>query len=169
MPALPMWFHHLPVILAELRALTCPYLDRHAIEKIFHIRQRRARQLMAGLPALRVGNAVAVERIALIERLEAIARSSPFQWERARLLRVGETLEVLRRHAAARHFSIPTSRPSRSCAFHNLSAEIALRPGELHITFTDPTDLASKLFELSQARVNDWIAFQQALDPQDPS
>jgi len=72
MPAQPAWFHRLDEILSELRALHISHLDRLACEKLFRVRQRRARQLMAGLPALRVGNAVAVERQALIARLEKI-------------------------------------------------------------------------------------------------
>jgi hypothetical protein len=70
MPAQPGWFHRLDSILAELRQLPSAYIDRHAIEKLFQVRERRARQLMAGLPSLQVGNAVAVDRLALISRLE---------------------------------------------------------------------------------------------------
>jgi hypothetical protein len=72
MPAQPAWFHRLDQILRDLRALPAPYLDRHAVEKIFQVRERRARQLMAGLPSLQIGNALAVERSALIEHLETI-------------------------------------------------------------------------------------------------
>src|ERR1019366_2181615 len=78
MPAQPAWFHRLDGILSELRSLETEYLDRQAVETLFHVRERRARQLMAGLPSLQVGNAVAVRRQALIERLENTAHGDRF-------------------------------------------------------------------------------------------
>ena len=72
MPSQPVWFSRLPSILEELRAHDSDYLDRHAIELIFGVRERRARQLMAGLSTLRVGNAVAVNRKSLIARLDPL-------------------------------------------------------------------------------------------------
>ena len=68
MPAQPAWFHRLDEILGALRSMTSTHLDRAAVEKLFRVRQRRARQIMAGLEGLRVGNAAAVSREALIAR-----------------------------------------------------------------------------------------------------
>ena len=59
MPAQPAWFHRLDEILADLRSMTSTHLDRAAVEKLFRVRQRRARQIMAGLEGLRVGNPAA--------------------------------------------------------------------------------------------------------------
>ncbi len=73
MPAQPACFHRLDEILTSLRAMTSPHLDRAAVEKLFRVRQRRARQIMVGLEGLRVGNAAAVSREALIARLEQTA------------------------------------------------------------------------------------------------
>ena len=70
MPAKPAWFPRIGSILAELRVFKSDYLDRKAVEGIFGVRQRRARQLMVGLPTLQIGNALAIPRSALIERLE---------------------------------------------------------------------------------------------------
>ena len=74
--------------------MTSTHLDRAAVEKLFRVRQRRARQIMAGLEGLRVGNAAADVRE---RRLE------------------------------------------------DLSAGIALRPGELRVVFSAAEDLAAKL------------------------
>ena len=68
MPAKPTWFPRIGSILAELRISKSDYLDRHAVERIFGVRQRRARQLMGGLPTLQIGNALAIPRCALITR-----------------------------------------------------------------------------------------------------
>jgi len=72
MPAKSAWLPRIGSILAELHVLKSDYLDRHAVERIFGVRQRRARQLMGGLPTLQIGNALAIPRCALIERLEQL-------------------------------------------------------------------------------------------------
>ena len=74
MPSQPAWFHRLDEILSAPRSMTSTHLDRRAVEKLFRVRQRRARQIMAGWAGLRVGNASAVSREALIARLEQTAR-----------------------------------------------------------------------------------------------
>ena len=48
----PRGFHQLDEILALLRGFESTHLDRQAIEKLFRVRQRRARQIMAGLEGL---------------------------------------------------------------------------------------------------------------------
>jgi hypothetical protein len=76
MPAKPAWFPRIGSIIAELRVLKSDYLDRKAVEHIFGVRERRARQLMSGLPNLQIGNALAIPRRALIERLEEMDPNS---------------------------------------------------------------------------------------------
>ena len=49
MPSQPAWFNRLDEILSALRSMTFTQLDRLAVEKLFRVRQRRARQIMAGL------------------------------------------------------------------------------------------------------------------------
>ena len=75
MPAQPACFHRLDEILASLRAMTSTRLDRAAVEKLFRVPQRRARQIMADLEGLRAGNAPVVSRAALIVRLEQMVAS----------------------------------------------------------------------------------------------
>jgi len=86
-----------------------PYLDRQAVEKLFLIRERRARQLMAGLPGLQVGNAFAVDRLALLKRMEETRAGDRCQWERNRRTRVVEELDRSRRQLAARCVVIPAA------------------------------------------------------------
>ena len=159
MPAQPTWFHRLDEILCELRALGTDYLDRQAVERIFGVRERRARQIMGGLPCLQIGNAVGVSRPALIERLEATKVGDRFQWEIARRTRVAVSLETLRNNFAARQVQVPAPADARDRLFDNMAPEIEVRPGELRICFAGAEDLAAKLFELSQAMANDWDRF----------
>jgi hypothetical protein len=164
MPAQPTWFHKLDEILEELRALPVSHLDRRAVQKLFAVRERRARQIMAGLPALQVGNAVAVERRALLERLETTAAGARFQWEVTRRARLAETLDGTRRQLAARRVQVPAAADARDRSVRQLAGGIELRPGELRIRFSGAEDLAAKLFELSQAMANDWPAFSAAAE-----
>ena len=59
-PAQPSWFHPLPELLEVLRSMDATHLDRQAVEKLFGVGERRARQLQAGLPGIWAGNATAV-------------------------------------------------------------------------------------------------------------
>ena len=164
MPARPAWFHRLEEILQELHALEISYLDRLAVQRLFRVQERRARQIMAGLPALQVGNAVAVDRLDLIARLENTAAGGRFQWERARRARLIEDLDRTRRQLAARRVRIPAAADVRDRSVRELSGGIELRPGELRIQFYGAEDLAAKLFEVSQAMANDWQAFARAVE-----
>ncbi len=118
---------------------------------------------MAGLPCLQIGNPVAVSRAALIERRETTSTGDHFQWELRGHSRVVDSLETLRRHAAARQIQVPAPANARDRLFASLSPEIALHPGDLHIHF-NAEDLAAKLFELSQAMANDWSTFETAFN-----
>ena len=126
MPAQPAWFHRLDEILGALRSMTSPHLDRAAVEKLFRVRQRRARQIMAGLEGLRVGSAAAVSREALIARLEQTGASGVFQWEGNRRARLVEDLDRLRRQLAARRGRIPAAADVRERPLEDLSAGIRL-------------------------------------------
>src|SRR3984957_10716928 len=101
MPSQPAWFHRLDEILETLRAMESTYLDRLAIQKLFGVGERRARQLMEGLPGLRGANALPASRQALCERLEPAVEGSRFQWEAGRRARFFEDLDRPRRQLAA--------------------------------------------------------------------
>jgi hypothetical protein len=164
MPAQSTWFHRLNEILSELRSLQTLYLDRQAVEQIFGVRERRARQLMAGLPCLQIGNAVGVSRQALVERVENIAVGQHCQWELRRRARVSEAVDTMRRQAAARRVVVPALTDVHDRTLSDLPSGVELRRGELCIQFGSAEDLAAKLFELSQAMANDWQAFVTAVD-----
>ena len=164
MPAQPAWFHRLEEILEELRALDTPYLDRLSIEKLFGVQERRARQLMAGLPGIQVGNAVAVARDSLLARLDETADCDRLQWEVKRRARVAEELDRMRLHLAARRVRIASTPDAPERLLQGLSSDIKLQPGALRIEFHGAEDLAAKLFELSQAMANDWPAFSDAVE-----
>jgi hypothetical protein len=161
-PAQPAWFHRLEEILSELRALSVSHLDRRAVEKLFGVRKRRARQLMAGLPGLQAGNAFAADRLALLARFERISVGEPFQREISRRSRLDADLESMRRHLAARRVRIAV--PAARLCLANLPAGVEFGPGELRITFQSAQNLAASLFALSQVMANDWPSFANAVE-----
>lgn len=164
MPAKPAWFHRLNQILEELRTLQTPLLDRHSMEVLFQVRERRGRQLMSDLPGVRIGNAMAVERLALIRKLEGVALSEECRTEANRKQRLSTNLAQVRKHLAARKVQLRAVADVHSRLVDALPGGIDLRPGELRIQFWGAEDLAAKLFELSQAMANDWTAFQKAAE-----
>jgi hypothetical protein len=158
-PAQPAWFHRLDRILEQLRALPASYLDRQAVEKLFSVGERRARQLMAGLPCLQIGNATAIEREALLAKLEGVLQTDGFEREHRRRERIAAILENTRRQLKARNVALPAV--SEAVQARNLSPGIELETGTLRIRFENAKDLATKLFELSQAMMNDWESFER--------
>ena len=111
------------------------HLDRQAVETLFGADPRRARQLMAGLPGIRAGNAATIVRYTLIERMEETAASGVYQWEVHRRARPVEEIERTRREIAARRVQIPTAYEGPRQRFGDLSAAISLTPGALQIEF----------------------------------
>ena len=161
MPAQPAWFHRLESITGALREMPASHLDRLAVQKLFRIKERRARQLMAGLPGLQVGNAFAVSREALLARLEETAAGDVFQWETNRRARVVEELNRAQKEVAARQVQLTVSPDVREREPATLPTGINIAANLLSIRFETAEDLASKLFELSQAMANDWENFQK--------
>ena len=135
------------------------HLDRQAIEKLFLVRERRARQRMAGLPGLQIGIAFAVDRVALLKRMEEIGAGDRCQWERNRRTRVVEELDRSRRQLAAHCVVVPAAPDVRERKVLGLGEGIDLTPGQLWVRFNGAEDLAAKLFEVSQAMANDWDTF----------
>src|SRR3954452_7846822 len=161
MPAQPSWFPRLQHILAKLRALdTIPFLDRQAFERIFRVKDRRARVLMSRCPGVRLGNAYAVDRQQVIAWLESLQRGEEFQWEQQRRQRVAELYEQAKREHPARQVEIPVTRQTRIRTLASLPSGIELGGNELRIRFSSFEELLTKLFELGQAVQNDFGSFE---------
>jgi len=158
MPALPLWYDRLEEIVEELRAMDVAYLDRDAVEKLFRVGERRARQLIAGLAGVRVGNAMAVERAEMLARCEGILRGDEFRLERVRRARVAESVEAAQRVWAGRRVRL--ERSSRRLA--GLPEGIEMGGGEMRIRYEDAMELAEKLWKISQVMAEDWEGFAAA-------
>ena len=169
MPDCPSWIDRVPDILAHLENPNCaPFLDRAAIESLFHLRRRQAIALMHQVKGYRLAKALVVDRSALLRSLRT--RLPRSRQEQERKQSVLEALGSARREFAesARQRALPipaiTLRPDiHERQLSGLTAGIQLAPGRLTITFDAPEELLQKLFELGQALANDYETFAAAV------
>jgi hypothetical protein len=141
-----------------------PVLDRQAFERIFRVKDRRARVLMSRFAGFQIGHAWAVDRQHLIEALEALERGEEFQWEHQRRQRIAQFYKQVAREHPARQVHIPVTREALGRTLSSLPADIRFLPGELRIRFSSFEDLLTKLFELGQAVQNDFSTFEKLLE-----
>ena len=161
MPAKPVWLLRVPEILEEIEAIPLPFLDRATIEKLFGVRRRRAHQLLAQFGGFQVGRTYLVYRTDVLRVLRATSDGAEFRGETKRKLKVVETVNAARREMAARAVPIEAAEDSRDRLMSGLAPQIHLVPGELRIRFDTAEELLRSLFELSQAMVNDYQAFEK--------
>ena len=113
MPAQPAWFHRLEEILSVPRSMTSTRLDRLAVEKLFRVCRRRARQIMADLEGLRAGNAPRPSLKCPDTPVSCCYHQSPPRMERPSLLRSGQSgvfpSPIVRRYPTPWRF-LPESR-----------------------------------------------------------
>src|SRR5438309_5948478 len=161
MPAKAEWLLRLPEILVALRVIDIPVVDRAAIERLFGFRRRRAIQFMHQLDGYQAGHSFLVDRLRLIAQLEVLQNGDGFHRESRRRMKLEETVERARRHAAATRVKIPVEPGVWGARIHALPAGIRLEPGSLRVEFRDPQELLQQLFALSQATANDFEQFEE--------
>lgn len=165
MPAKAAWLLHIPDIVAMLEVFDVPVVDRAVIERLFGLRRRRAIELLRRFGGYQAGRTFLVDRHALIDQLRRMAEGEEFQWEFQRKERLGQAVDQLRRHQAAARVRIPVPPNGLSGKMAELSAGVALQPGQLHIEFCGTEDLLRKLYELAQAASHDFDRFRAAAEP----
>src|SRR4051795_11355559 len=111
MPAKPAWLLRIPQIVEELQALTVPVVDRVMCERLFCVRRRRAITLMQEFGACQSGRTLLVERVAIIDRLQALQEGREFKGEQHRKHKLRDSLDQLHRHRAAVKVRIPVLPP----------------------------------------------------------
>ena len=163
MPAKAEWLLRVPEMLAELRALDVPVLDRAAIQRLFNFRRRRAIQFLHAQGGYLAGHSFLVDRMRLIANLEVLQTGDGFHQESRRRIRLEETVEQLRRHAVAERVRIPVDPALLHARIHSLPAGIRLERGSLSVAFDNPLELLQSLFALAQAMANDFESFERIL------
>jgi len=160
MPAKPRWHADLDRIRASAAALPSPFLDRRAVEKLFHLGPRQANNLMRSLGGYRIGPSAVVSRDDLLLKLDNLAGKRGYQAQATRKARVVEALDEIRSQARPRRIAAPPARPSGSALPEG--ARITA-PGELTITFSSPEDLLGRVLGLAQSASGNFAAFAAGL------
>ena len=163
MPKLPLWYRRVPEILQQLRSTGAPpFLDRPAIEQLFHLSRRQAIRLLGALRGYQVGKTFLVERASLIEFLDSREKSGAAPEARARRQRVATALNEVANYAAAQRVQVRTSPDVFRRRPANLPAAIELvAPGKLQISYHGAEDLLSQIVELAAAATNDFPGFRK--------
>jgi hypothetical protein len=165
MPAKAQWLQEIPAILAQLRSLDVPVVDRSGCEQIFGVRRRRAVELMHQFGGYRSGNTVLLDRMDLIRQLELLTSNPDVERERRRKERLGEKLENLRRSRAASAVRIPVI----PAANGTLPTGVSFVGGEVRVLFAGVEQLLSTLYAVAQAAAADFDGFRAVAESAQPS
>jgi hypothetical protein len=165
MPAKPRWHADLVRIRRDVAALSTPFIDRPAIERLFSVKRRQANYLMLSMGGYHIGQAAVVSREALLVKLDELAAEPGYQTgylgQAQRKARVVEALDELRNRARPRR----VAPPPRPRAGSQLPEGVLLSaPGELTLSFTSPEDLLGRIMALAQSAAGDWAAFAASLE-----
>ncbi len=155
------WLARIPSMLETLKKTTTPFLDRAALQNLFHLRRRQASYLMKklGHAELRIGKAFLVRRHHVVVFLEAKRKGKPYKAEELRQRNLRDALDEARREQKARSVRFKISpEPPRSIA--GLPDQVRLAPGELRVTFATTEELLQLLYDLSRAIAHDFPTFE---------
>jgi len=164
MPANPSWLLHIPEIIEQIELFKVPVVDRAIVEMVFGLGRRQAIEFLHRFGGYQTGRTFLIERQLLIEGLRRVMAGEEFQSEVRRKERLDQSISQLRRSRAAARVKIPVRPEMVQGKVAALSAEIALKPGHLHVEFSGTEDLLTKLYELSQAAANDFDRFRAAAE-----
>lgn len=170
MPDKPTWYAELPRILAQLRSLPQPWVDRSLVEQLLEVGRRRAQQILAPCATRRVGASVVADRDGFIEYLERLAAGEAAYYEGRRRLRLAKALAEMD-SAWREQPRLLVEAPARAAgqALASLPEGITLAPGEISLRFRNTGEALEKLLALAMAIGRDPERFRQAVDLPTPA
>jgi hypothetical protein len=160
MPDLPTWSGHLNEIVAQLRELPDPWVDRAQIQELLEVGPRRAQQILAPCVARQVGVNGLADREALIAHLKRLASGETVHYERQRRRRLAEHLDVLH-HERQNAVIVAAPIAIVNQEFADLPEGVAITSGRIEVTFGTVTEALQKLLALAMAIRNDQLAFER--------
>ena len=162
MPAQPSWHVRVPEILAALSVPESPpFLDRSAFEQLFQVRRRQAIRLLVQCDGYQVGKTFLAGRESVISFLESVKQSGGAAAARGRRVRIGAAINEAVNHLAASQPRVQ-ARPALGASLHP-GIEFPA-PGKVQITFTDATDLLTRIVELATFATNDFARFRKVFE-----
>ncbi len=163
MPPQLTWLHRLPDIVAQVRGLPSPVIDRFVIEQIFQVQRRQAHKLMAEFGAHQLGSGrgrtLVLTRDELVPRLEALLHTEEFERTRLRKQKLTAALLESRERLKHRRVEVRVDPRQRSVGREAWPATLHLSPGRLEIDFTSPNHLAEQLALVALALEDEWEKF----------
>jgi hypothetical protein len=162
MPAKPAWYGALDEIIAQLRALPRPWVDRGTLEFLLGVGPRRAQQIMTACVTERVGSSSLADRDMLIEHLRALAHGDPGYYERRRRHNLAQKLEEMRQVWLQQPkvlVEAPVAVINQN--FDNLPEGLELAAGCITVRFDSPRQALEKLLALAIAIGKDMHCFEQ--------
>ena len=164
MPAKPVWYQSLPLIIEQLRSHPRPYVDRTTIEVLLGIGRRRAQQIMAPCLMDHIGASGLADRNVLIDHLERIAGGDECAYEVQRRQKVAHKIAELRKERLEKPrllVEAPTTVVNQQV--ENLPAGVRLERGRIIVEFKNPQDGLEKLLALALGISNNFEAFERAV------
>ena len=164
MPAKPIWYRRLNLIIQQLKEHPRPYVDRATIELLLGIGRRRAQQIMAPYLTDRIGASGLADRNALIDHLERIAAGDDCAYEVQRRQKVANKIAELRKERIEKPrllIEAPTAVINQQV--ENLPEGVRLERGRITVEFKSAQDGLEKLLALALGISNDFEAFERAV------
>ena len=155
----------IPEILAQLRQVDIPVVDRAVIEQLFVLKRRRAIELLHQFGGYQAGRTFLIDRQRLIRFLERLEQGDDFTFEIGRREHLSAGLDALRRHHVGATVRIPVEPEVFNARMRQLNEGVRIASGQLIIQFSSKEDLLAKLFELAQAAANDYETFESMTRP----
>lgn len=166
MPPQLTWLHRLPDIIAQIKGLPSPVIDRSVIEQIFQVQRRQAHKLMGEFGAHQLGSGrgrtFVLTRDELGAQLEALVHTEEFERTRLRKQKVATVLVESRERLKHRRVEIRVDPRQRSLGREAWPVTLQLSPGRLEIDFTSPNHLAEQLALVALALEDEWETFSDS-------
>ena len=163
MPPQLTWLHRLPDIVAQIKGLPSPVIDRSVVEQIFQVQRRQAHKLMAEFGAHQLGSGrgrtLVLTRDELVAWLEALVHTEEFERTRLRKQKLATSLLESRERLKHRRVEVRVDPRQRSQGREAWPATLQLSPGRLQIDFTTPNHLAEQLALVALALEDEWETF----------
>jgi hypothetical protein len=161
-PAKPVWYSKINVVIRELEALPRPFVDRATVEFLLGIGRRRAQQILAPCIVDRVGANGLADRDAFIAHLRRLAEGDGGYYERQRRRKVAAVLAQLHRERLERpQLLIEAPIQVLTQELENLPEGVRLEPGRITVTFDQAQQALEKLLALAMAISNDFDRFDR--------
>ena len=162
MPRCAAWLTALPDAIDQLEALQRDTITRRDLEALLGLSKRFAVVLMHRLGARRLGNALVLDRHALVRQFTALRDGTAFEQALDRQVRLADTLRQARIHRVR----VPVAAATQHIRLASLPAGVSVAPGRIEVTFTGPREAVQQLYALAQALLNDFGAFEKAVEAQ---